>query len=199
MPSCSENQPGNAGVAPRLERHGVDVDQPPGGKGGRKADECEPEPAPPRPFEHDEPAEDVGREREEVVAKRVELSARRRLAVEPRLREQPVGDDDCSVREGQPVGPEQPRHGSRGGEREHNRKREQDVLPGGDRVERRVADPRLPEERHREVVEREPDGKDEQRSTWPDAGHVVATSVRPRLSIRTATGNSDRSSPAERR
>ena len=94
-----------------------------------------------------------------MVAERVQLASRRRVPVEPRLRHEPVDDDDRAVGEGEPVGPAEAGDRPGGGEREDDRREQEDVLPGGHDVERRVAHARLPEQRHREVVEREPDDR----------------------------------------
>ena len=128
------------------------------------------------------------------MPERVELSTRRRLAAEPGLRQQPVDDDHDAVGERQPVGPEQPRDGAHGGERRDERDQQQHVLPRRGDGERRVAHSRLPEERHRQVVEREPHDEDEQRDPGQAIAHVVATSVMPRFEMRTGTGKSARSS-----
>ena len=89
-----------------------------------------------------------------------ELAALRRLAVEPALRQQPVEEDERRVDEREPVGPEPERQRARAEDRDGERGREQHVLPGGDDVERGAADAGVPELRHDEVVEREPDDED---------------------------------------
>ena len=128
------------------------------------------------------------------MAKRVELATSRRLAVEPRLRQQPGRRRRSRrrrARAGRPRGgggSSRPRRGC--GERDE----EEDVLPRGDDVERRAAHARVPERRHREVVEDEPDGEDDECQPCEAHGHVEATSVNQRLSMRTGPGNSDRRS-----
>ena len=134
-----------------------------------------------------------------MVAQGVELAADGRVAVEPRLREQPVEDDDRAVRQREPVGPAKARDRAADNERRHERHEEERLLPGGDDVERKVTDTRLPEEGHREVVDGEADEEDCEREAGEASGHVVATSVRPRFEIRTGTGKSARSSAGPRR
>ena len=56
-----------------------------------------------------------------MVPQRVELAPRGRVAVEPRLRQDPVEDDDRAVREGEAVGPESVGTRSRCGERRRER------------------------------------------------------------------------------
>ena len=129
-----------------------------------------------------------------MVTERVELALGRRAAVEPRLGQQPVEDDQPAVRKREPVGPDELRQRARRPDRGDEGDDQHDLLPRGRDVERGVADTRLPEERHREVVEREPDDEDEQRHAGKAGGHVVATSVMPRLWTRTGTGNSARRS-----
>ena len=172
---------GHAGVPPPLERHEVDVDQPPGREPAAHCDDRQPDPAPPDPVERDEPPERVGAERKQVVAERVQLALGRRAAVEPRLGQQPVEDDQRAVRKREPVGPDELRQRPHRPDRGDEGDDQHDLLPRGRDVERGVADPRLPEERHREVVEREPDDEDDQRHPGKAGGHVVATSVMPRL------------------
>ena len=180
---------GDTGVAPPVERDEVHVDEPPGREADADADERQADPAPPGAVEHDESAEDVRAERQEVVAQRVELASPRRVAAEPGLGCDGVHDDEPAVGERETVGPEELRDRPCG-EREHERGEQQDVLPGGHCVEGGVTDARLPEERHREVVQHEPDDEDEQRDTGETRGHAIATSVRPRLRISTGPGKS---------
>ena len=116
-----------------------------------------------------------------MVTEGVELATCRRLSVEPRLRHEPVDEHDDAVGKGQSVGPQQARNRASSNERSDDGGREQRVLPRGSGVEGRVAHACLPEERHREVVEREPDEEREQRDAREGSGHVVATSVMPRL------------------
>ncbi len=129
-----------------------------------------------------------------MVAQRVQLALRRGAAAEPRLRQSPVEDDERAVRERQAVRPEQLRHRADGCHGRDERDDEDGLLPCGHDVERAAPHPRLPEERHREVVEGEADREDDQRDPWHASGHVVATSVMPRLWTRTGTENSARSS-----
>ena len=130
------------------------------------------------------------------MAEREELPARGRLAVEPALRQQPVDDDDRRVREREPVGPERERQRARADQRDGERAQQQHVLPGGDDVERGAAHADASQSsRHDEVVEREPDDEDDERDPGEALAHVIATSVMPRLTIRTGPGKSARRSP----
>ena len=129
-----------------------------------------------------------------LVPQGVQLAPRGRLAVEPALRHEPVGDDDHAVGEGEPVGPEEVGERARDREGGDEGDEEQRLLPRGDDVQRGVAHAGLPEEGHREVVQRQPDDEDEQRDAREPGGHVLATSVSPRFEIRTGTGKRPRRS-----
>src|SRR6185312_13209408 len=185
---------GYAGVAPPLERHEVDVDEAEHRERGADTDECHDDATPPRAIERDEAPEDVGAERQKVVTERVQLPSSGRLAVEPRLRHEPVRDDDRAVGEGEAVGPAEVGDRPGGGEREDDRSEQENVFPGGHDIEGRVAHAGLPQQRHREVVEREPHDQDEQRDARESGRHVIATSIMPRLRISTAPGKSARKS-----
>ncbi len=186
----------HARVPPPLQGDEVDVGEPPrrdadGGGGDRETGEA------PLPWrQRQQAAEEVGEDGEQVVPKREELAARRRLSAEPALGEQPVQDDESGVDECQPVGPE--RHGQRARRPQPNGERdeEQRVLPRRDDVERAACHAPLREKRHRKVVQRQTDDeRDERESRQPlgePAAHAIATSVRPRLTIRTGPGKSSR-------
>ena len=128
---------GHTRVAPPLQRHEVDVDEAEDRERDADTDEGEDDASPPRAVERDEAPEDVRTERKEVVAERVQLTSRGRVPVEPRLRHEPVHDDDCAVGEGEAVGPAEIGDRPGGGEREDDRREQEDVLPGGNDVERR--------------------------------------------------------------
>ena len=129
------------------------------------------------------------------MARGKELTAVGRGAVEPALRQEPVEQHERGVRERKPVGPEPERHRPRGEERHREGGGEQHVLPGGDDVERRTADAGIPQLRHHQVVRREPDDQDGERDPGEALAHVIATSVRPRLTMRTGPGKRLRRSP----
>jgi hypothetical protein len=107
---------------------------------------------------------------------------------EPRLRQKPVEDDERAEGEREPVGrrglerPAAPRDDD-----ERECRHEQHVLPGCDERQRGPADARAPEQRHHQVVEREPDDQDIQRPDRPPKCHwgPIAISVMPLLSTRT--------------
>ena len=72
---------GHAGVAPPLERHEVDVDEPPDREPARRRRRASARSASTTCGRAEQPAEEVRAERQQVVPERVQLAARRRLAV----------------------------------------------------------------------------------------------------------------------
>ncbi len=115
--------------------------------------------------------------------------------VQPALRHEPVEEHDHGVGEGEPVGPGPYRQRSGAEDRDGEGSGEQHVLPCGDDVERGAAKAHVPQLRHHEVVDGEPDDEHGERDARQPLAHVIATSVRPRLTIRTGPGNSPRRSP----
>ena len=156
--------------------------------------EHDPEAAPLRRREDEQAAEEVGAHGQQVVTERVELAAGRRLTAEPRLGQQPPHHDDARVREGEPVGPVIERDASGAPQRHRERGDEQHVLPGGEDVERRAAHAGVPGQRHDEVVHGQPHREHEQPHPGEAGAHAIATSVMPRLTMRTGPGNSPRRS-----
>ena len=119
-----------------------------------------------------------------------ELATLRRGPVQPALGQEPV-ERRRAPRRASASRSAQSRTGSgpRTEDRDGERGGEQHVLPGGDDVERGAADADVPQLRHDEVVDREPDDEDGERDARQAAlAHVIATSVRPRLTIRTGPG-----------
>ena len=102
--------PGHARVAPPLQRDGVDVDQAPQREQDRGAGKREGDAPPRRRGEHEQAAEEIGGNGQQVVPGRKQLPSRCRAAVEPRLRQEPVEEHEARKRECQPIGPQ------RGGE-----------------------------------------------------------------------------------
>ena len=116
------------------------------------------EPAPVGVAERDPAAEEVGGDGDQVVAEAEEDAARGRVAAEPVLRDHGVDEDERRVDEREPVGRRRlERDPAPPPDDRAEREREQHLLPGGDDVEREVADAEIPELRHREVVERQRD------------------------------------------
>ena len=155
---------GHSGVAPGLERDGVDVYEPPGGDDARRGEDRVADPAPIIVAERDRATEEVGGDRGQVVPEAVEDAARGRIAAEPVLRDHGVEEHERGVDEGEPVGrsrlegdPAPPPDD--GPEREC----EQHLLPRRDGIERDVTDAEIPQPRHRQVVEGQRDDKGEER------------------------------------
>ena len=114
----------HARVAPPLQRHEVDVGEAPERerrpRRRRAASESRRQAT---GVEHEQPAEEVRGDRDQVVARGEELAALRRLAVEPALREEPVEEDERRVDEREPVGPGLDRQRARAEERDARARR----------------------------------------------------------------------------
>ena len=152
---------GRARVAPPRERDRVDVQEPEGGdtRGGREDRRSEP---PQVGSGQLEPAtEEVGPDRDEIVAQPVEDALVRRAAAEPALRDQRVDDDEDRRSASASQSVALPSNGSRPRARttSTSAEREQHLLPGRDDRQSRPAHARVPELGHHDVVEREPDDR----------------------------------------
>ena len=115
------------------------------------------------PGKPEEPPERVAADGQQVVAHGEQDPVRRRVPAQPALREECVHEEagrvgtreDVRGRDrGQP--PHLPRDDEEG-------EKEQDFLPGRDDVERPPANTGVPELRHDDVVEREPDDERDER------------------------------------
>ena len=161
----------DAGVAPRLDRDGVLLDQADRRDGGGRAEDRPREPAQLRAAEHERAAEQVRGHGRERVPRGQEDRVRARLAVQQVLRDQRVEDDEPAEREREQVDeprPERQRAGAHRVERDAaERRRQQQLLPGLDHVEREARDAGAVEQRHDEVVEREPDDERVEREHRP--------------------------------
>ena len=161
----------NAGVAPRLDRDGVLLDQADRRDGRGRAEDRPREPPQLRAAEHERAAEQVGGHGRERVPRGQEDRVRARLAVQQVLRDQRVEDDEPAEREREQVDeprPERQRAGAHRVERDAaERRRQQQLLPRLDHVEREARDAGAVEQRHDEVVEREPDGERVERQHRP--------------------------------
>ncbi len=157
--------PRHAGVPPCLERDEREVGEPDDRDDDRRQRDEPADPAAFLPGEGGETAEPVRRDREQVMPKREQLAPSRRLAAENVLRDREVDDDHDRVGDREDV------RGLDGREvthvpRDHQEgDEEKRLLPGRDDVERRPANPEVPELRHDGVVEHEPD--DEERDRDP--------------------------------
>ena len=190
----------HAGVAPGLQRDGVDVDEPPGRDDTRDAEDRPTEAAPVGMAERDPAAEEVGGNGDQIVAEAEEHAARGRLAAEPVLRDHGVEEDERRVDEREPIGRRRlERDPAPPPDDRAEREREQHLLPGGDDVEREVADAEIPEPGHREVVERAARRRTRGAPTLGFGQSTIATSVRPRLTIRASGGKRPRSAPGPSR
>ncbi len=109
------------------------------------------------------------------------------------MREDGVDNDERSVEKRKPVGGRRERQPSRppGGGTECER--QQRFLPRGDDVEATPSKTRVPQLGEHEIVERESDNEHGEREARNPRGHVIATIVRPRFTMRTGTGKSARS------
>ncbi len=178
------------GLAPPPQRDEVDVEQPVdrNAAGGREHRPAEAATLLARQLEA--AAEEVGEDRQQVVARAVEHTLVRGAAAEHRLRDQAVDDDERREREREPIDPQQlQRPAATGPEHNGERADEQHVLPGGDRRQPRPVHARAVELRHDQVVQREPDDQYVQRPDRPPADEAhrgpTAISVIPLLSTRT--------------
>ena len=184
--------------APPRQRDRVDVDDaerghPAGGRDDGGVDAA----ALPLP-QIEAAAEQVAGDREQVLAHAQDDAAMGRRPSEQVLGQEPVHDHAGPVGQRQPVEEERP-EASRAVPDEDDREpqRQQRLLPGGDDLERGAPQALLPEQRHDQVVEcqphhervQEPDGVDPPGQPDDPGGRPhsgpTATSVRPRLTIRT--------------
>ena len=161
----------NAGVAPGLDRDGVLLDQADRRDGRGRAEDRPREPPQLRAAEHERAAEQVGGHRSERVPRGQEDRVGAGLAVQHVLRDQRVEDDEPAEREREQVDeprPERQRAGAHRVDRDAaERRRQQQLLPRLDHVEREARDAGAVEQRHGEVVEREPDGERVERQHRP--------------------------------
>ena len=157
-----------AGVAPPLDRHRVDLDQAPGCDCGRADDDHR---ADPPELRDDGAAEEVRRDEDQVVSQAVRDRAGARVPVERALGDHRVEDDDRAVGERErvePVGLERQAAVADGTESDGDeRRREHDLLPCLDRVERAAAHAAPVEERHDDVVQRQAECEEVQRDHRP--------------------------------
>src|SRR5205823_5003594 len=140
--------------------------------------------------ERETAAEEVGGDRDQVVARADDDAAMRGLPAEPALRQQRPDGDDSRVRERSDVAPAPPKRPPRAEPDDRERQREERLLPRGDGVQRPGAHARVPELRHHQVVQREPHHEHVEGPDRPPHAGPTATSVRPRLSTRTGYGKS---------
>ena len=141
------------------------------------------------PLRQVEPAaEEVRADREQIVTRGVENALVRRAAAEPRLRQHAVEDDERAEGERKPVG-ERPfeRQAAARADDERERDEQQHVLPRRHDRQRRAAHAGAPEQRHHDVVQRQPDDQRVQRPDRPLEVHSgpIAISVMPVLITRT--------------
>ena len=131
-------------------------------------------------------AQEVRGDGKQVVAGGVQDPLVRRAAAEPRLRQQPVQDDERAEREREPI-----REAAVEGQPaalshdEHEGNEQQHVLPRRHHRERCTADPGTPEQRHDDVVQRKPDDQDLQCDDGAFHAEPTAMSVMPVLITRT--------------
>ena len=166
--------PRNAGVAPRLQGDEGEVGQPDDRDDDRRQRDQPSDPASFLPGDRSEPAEHVRRNWKEVVPEGEQLSARRGPAPEHVLRNGPVDEDHRGVGCGEDVGrPERreaahlPRHHDEGNQ-------EQRLLPRRDDVEGRAANAEIPQLRHHDVVQDQPNDEDSDR----DRGETTSANRR---------------------
>ena len=173
----------------------------PPGRDERSGDENrQAEPPPLLRSERQPAAEEVRGHRGQVVPQPVEDAARGRVAAEPVLRDERVEHDERRVGEREVVRRRRLERDSALAPHDcPEREREQHLLPGRDDVERQVADAEVPELGHHEVVQRQKRGERVQRPARQPFRQVIATSVRPRLTIRASGGKSCCRSPTPSR
>ena len=120
------------------------------------------------------------------------------MTAEPTLREDGVDDDERGVQQREPVRGGREREPSRLPRSRAHGESEKRLLPRGDDVETAAPETRVPQLGEHEVVDRKPDDERGERKARETGGHVIATNVRPRFTIRTGTGKSARSSAGPR-
>ena len=127
------------------------------------------------------------------MAKRVELATSRRLAVEPRLRQQQVDDDDRPVREREPVRPEERRTRPAAASAAASATRRSTSFHAATTSS---AVPRTPTSQSVAIARLWREEADRRGRRSPARARRAltwrATSVNQRLSMRTGPGNSDR-------
>ncbi len=186
-PSCSREPARGAGVAPPGERDRVDVDQAERGDERGRGEDRRPDPPEVTLRHRESPAEEVGGNRKQIVTHAQNDAAMRGTSVEPVLRDHAPDENDGAVGEREPIdeGRVEAQREASPTKNEDEAECEQELLPRRDDVERATADAGRPELGHREVVQRQADDEDlEDPDRAPHAG-PTATSVIPRLTIRT--------------
>jgi hypothetical protein len=155
-------------VPPPLDRDGVDLEEAPRSDGGRGAGD---HPARPADVERQRSPEEVGDDEHQVVAKPVRDRLRPGVAAERALRDHGVEQDDRRVCEREPVdevrSEGQAACSYRRDRDRRDRRREHDLLPGLDRVERVAVHAAPVEERHDDVVQGEAEDEDQERDQRP--------------------------------